>query len=105
MGNTVTDENTCTAFGYMHVPFRNNAQYTAAFNQFGETVMNRFWKTPGGIYSDSNQIGNLADCALNSDSDCASDLKSIDGGEWWFRNGGDQGFTERQPSGDYFAEC
>lgn len=105
--NMVTAANTCTANGFKHVPFRSKAHFSAAFNHFGQPLMERYWKTPGAIYSDIDQIGDLTQCALNSDSSCASGLKSIDGKDWWFRDGADIGFNPRelQPSGDYTAEC
>eukprot|EP00729_Bicosta_minor_P000868 gene867-29749_t len=105
--NMVTAANTCTANGFKHVPFRSKAHFSAAFNHFGQPLMERYWKTPGAIYSDIDQIGDLTQCALNSDSSCASGLKSIDGKDWWFRDGAGIGFNPRelQPSGDYTAEC
>ena len=70
------------------------------------TVSLGFWKTPGGIFSNSDYIGDLTQCALNSESECASGLQSIDGKDWWFRNGGGLGEAGTlQPSGDYASGC
>lgn len=106
--NKVTDDNTCKKYGYEHVPFRSQKHYSAAFNHFGSSIMERFWKTPGAIYSGQGFIGDLTQCALNSESQCASeaDLQSIDGKDWWFRNGkGIGAIGSLQPSGDYTEEC
>ena len=37
--------------GLFHSPFRNGVQYAAALQHFGKSTMERYWRTPGGIYA------------------------------------------------------